>query len=190
MVRSVSSEGFVSLDFRELNDLTRNLSAIEREALPATKRQTLNDAGVSVRSVAVKGTAKAMGARQKDVRQAVRLIKADYRNPRIILRATGRPLPLIAFGARQTKKGVTAKAWGKRRLYRGAFVATMRSGHTGAFVREGRKRLPIREMSGPSVPDEMAQPIIVAAMGTTFVRRMRVRWPVNLEFNIARILKR
>ena len=31
-------------------------------------------------------------------------------------------MSLIKFGARQTKKGVSAKAWGKRKIYRGAFI--------------------------------------------------------------------
>ena len=34
---------------------------------------------------------------------------------------------VIEFGARQTKKGVSAKVWGKRRVYKGAFIGSGRN---------------------------------------------------------------
>jgi len=34
---------------------------------------------------------------------------------------------VIEFGARQTKKGVSAKVWGKRRVYKGAFMGSGRN---------------------------------------------------------------
>jgi hypothetical protein len=37
---------------------------------------------------------------------------------------------------------------GKRTLVKGAFVATMKSGHVGIFRREGKARLPIKELRG------------------------------------------
>lgn len=54
---------------------------------------------------------------------------------------------LYKLGARQTGSGVTVKARGS---YRHAFIATMRSGHTGVFMREGRARTPITELFGPN----------------------------------------
>ena len=47
--------------------------------------------------------------------------------------------------ATQTMRGVSILVnKGKRKLVKGAFLATMKSGHTGVFFREGRKRLPIK----------------------------------------------
>lgn len=45
---------------------------------------------------------------------------------------------------RQVKKGAWA---GRRRFYKGAFVATLKSGHVGIFERAGSGRLPIEEIS-------------------------------------------
>jgi len=39
----------------------------------------------------------------------------------------------------------------KQKLENGAFVQKMPSGHVGVFERVGKKRLPIRELTGPSV---------------------------------------
>lgn len=48
---------------------------------------------------------------------------------------------------RQTRKGVTARInKGQRTLIRGAFKATMKSGHEGVFRRRGVGRLPIDEL--------------------------------------------
>lgn len=58
----------------------------------------------------------------------------------------GKEVPLGKYPARQTKRGVSVQVnkGGKRTLIRGAFIAQMRSGHVGVFMREGRRRLPIQ----------------------------------------------
>ena len=47
-------------------------------------------------------------ARRGDEEYSI-FIKSRYKN-------------VIEFGARQTKKGVSAKVWGKRRVYKRAFI--------------------------------------------------------------------
>jgi len=55
-----------------------------------------------------------------------------------ILRAEPRPMRVYAFAARQTRAGVSVEInKGKRVLIRHAFIATMKSGHTGVFYRTG-----------------------------------------------------
>lgn len=56
---------------------------------------------------------------------------------------SGRAVPLIAFNARQTKKGVRVRIRGASKLYAHSFIATMKSGHRGVFLRagEGHKRV-------------------------------------------------
>jgi hypothetical protein len=60
------------------------------------------------------------------------------------VRVTGhwRGVGLSQFGARQTRKGVTAAIFrGRRSLYPGAFMARLLSGNVQAVSREGEKRL-------------------------------------------------
>jgi hypothetical protein len=81
------------------------------------------------------------------------------------LRASGAPMPVIAFSPRQTKKGVSVEInVGRRVLIRGAFIATMKSGHTGVFYRMGKKRLPISEAFTSRVSEVLsdAAPLIAA----------------------------
>lgn len=56
-------------------------------------------------------------------------------------------IPLIKLGARRSPKGITVP---RRGSIRGAFIATMKSGHEGAFMRKTSKRTPIQELYGPN----------------------------------------
>ena len=107
----------------------------------------------------------------KELKSALALFKASRVNLDGMLVATGRPLPIMAFGARQTRKGVTADVMGQRKLIRGAFISTMNSGHTGVFargnysgytfqfrdkrVKRHSNDLPINEITTSSVPKMM-----------------------------------
>ena len=51
-----------------------------------------------------------------------------------------------AYIGKPTQKKTGASA-GRRRTYKGAFVATMKSGHTGIYERIGKSALPIREIT-------------------------------------------
>lgn len=69
---------------------------------------------------------------------------------------SGEPVPLVAYPARQTRRGVTVEVnRGKRTLIPGAFVATMKSGHQGVFRRRGPGRLPIDELRGSRPVDAL-----------------------------------
>jgi hypothetical protein len=113
-----------------------------------------------------------------------------------IVRATGRPIPLINYGARQTKTGVSVKVLRGRTVIKGAFIATMPSGHRGVFVRvdsaagrrarlkgfgkvkhgqarNGKHGLPIQQLFGPSVPSAFGSEVVQRAT----VEAIRDRFP-------------
>jgi len=92
---------------------------------------------------------------------------------------SGAPVPLVAYPARQTRKGVSVEVnRGKRTLVKGSFIATMQSGHRGVFRRTGKSRLPIRELLGSRPVDALlhqgeAQAVADRggrSFGDTFVR--------------------
>lgn len=67
---------------------------------------------------------------------------------------TAKPTPIAQYPHRQTRKGVSVSInKGTRKLIQGAFVATMKSGHTGVFVRRGSARLPIKELFTTKLTD-------------------------------------
>jgi hypothetical protein len=84
----------------------------------------------------------------------------------------GRSLNLINFAARQTKKGVTFRISraGGRKLIQGAFIANQ--GRT-VFIREGKKRLPIKALQTIDV----AQMFNTQRINAKVVETLRNKFP-------------
>lgn len=139
--------------------------------------RALNRSIKSGQSVMTKEIAGDTGLKQKDVREALSLREATASRPEASLGATVKRLKLIKFGAKgQTPsrgrgRGVTYRLKGGKGRVETAFIATMKSGHTGVFRRVGAivkgaagptasgrrshgawsNNLPIIELQGPSI---------------------------------------
>jgi hypothetical protein len=104
----------------------------------------------------------------KYINEQITVKKADRLTLTGVIRAKGRPLPLIAFRARQTKGGVSVITPKGRKIIPGVFIQNMPTGRAGIFVR-GRYQagnilrrkhrvkptgndLPIMELKGVSIP--------------------------------------
>lgn len=89
--------------------------------------------------------------------------KASYSNLEYSVKASGLPVPLKAFNAKQFSYGVRANPWNNPKRFEGAFIF---AGHhkSGKYVAGGHvfrrttdASLPIKKMYGPSIPKEMVQ---------------------------------
>jgi len=140
----------IRFDDHKLKQIERELKGIPR-ALPKVMSRALNRTATSARTETSRSLAKRIGLRIKDVRSRIVLQRASYSNWRSAIRISGKRLGLISLQARQTARGVTYKKERKRVLISHAFIATMKSGHIGVFMRKGTGRLPIRELRGPSL---------------------------------------
>ena len=89
------------------------------------------------------------------------------------LRSKGRRTQLIDMQARQTSKGVRVRVGKVRKLIKGAFIATMKSGHVGVFIREdgtqqGKKgaikNRKIKELYTIGIPEAFASQTIQQAL--------------------------
>lgn len=93
---------------------------------------------------------------------------------------SGKPIPVIKYGRpRQVKDGVAVTInVGKRVTIKSAFIAKMKSEHLGVFKREGKKRLPIKELLSTRVSDvghDFIEPLATKAavtFSTAFARTM------------------
>jgi hypothetical protein len=166
-------------DFREVHAFTARLG--ERK-LRRVLALGVNDTGRQTLGFAARKVAKAGGIKSGTARKQFWLQRATPATLEANVRASGRAIPLIEFQARQTARGVTANAWGSRKVYPGTFIATMKTGYRGVFSRVGKDRFPIDHKWGPSVPSLMAQDAVrdaVEAHATT-----------QLQTNIGRQLDR
>lgn len=140
----------------------------------------LNKAATRARSRFVKKLAKEVGLKQKDVRAFTTIRKGRPGELEALVEFNGRALNLIRFNAKQFKKGVRAKPWGKSRMHKGTFIAN--KGRT-VFTRHGEApRLPIYPVFGPSVPREAAKDHVVTEVDAV----MREDLPKLLQHEVER----
>jgi hypothetical protein len=168
----------IQVDMQTENVL-KLLTALSREVVPLATARALNKTAVSAKSMAIKHVAANIGIAQKEVRPFIGLQKATLRSLDAVLKAVrAKRLPLIKIDprAKQVSSGVAYRgAGGTRRAIPHAFLAKMPSGHSGIYARApGAKRLPIRELSGPSIYYVFKQPTVQTAIETV----VKERWPV------------
>ena len=137
----------------------------ERDGHRALAR-AVNRTTTSVHSRVVRAIAKQSSIPTRIVRAQVRRIQVkpgsgDSLEGHVI--ASGRPIPLRDFRARQFSWGVRAKVWGETRRFEGMFIyaGTFRSGQEvgngHVFQRVTSRSLPIAKQEGPAVPTEMVR---------------------------------
>ena len=127
-----------------VEELRAALSAAPKRAEWAL-RTAINGTASHAQTESVRRIGQEWNAKQKDIRKALTVTKATAARLEASVQATGgrgKRIPLVVFGARQTRKGVTVKVKraGGRGLLPGAFIATMKSGHRGVFVRAAKSR--------------------------------------------------
>lgn len=173
----------------DLSAARRQLYSWQKSAIPKAAAAALNRVGTHANSLAVKELAGVTGLKQKDVREAMSRSRATWANLETRLKTIGRALNLIRFAARQTKKGVTASAWGKRRVYPGTFIAnqgrTVFKRRTVGGKRAGR--LPIDAVHGPSLPREFARATFVRKLETAVTLKWREEFSRQLRYYLGKL---
>ncbi len=157
----------------DLGDV-RRLDKLVRAATKAAARKAGSTAMRDMRSEATKRVRARKRLRAATVRRAITPFREGAELDAMVwgVRVSGATVRLIDYpGVRQGKRGVTAQVNpGKRTLLRGAFIATMASGHKGVFRRRGPGRLPIDEVLASRPVDALlheGEAAAVAARGQT-----------------------
>ncbi|MDR3411599.1 MAG: phage tail protein [Formivibrio sp.] len=169
----------ITVDVRgSMDSIIADLSRKQRDVVePATVR-ALNKVAAQVKTNASRQMRDAgYNLKVSDIKRALTVSRASSGNLRASVVASGRPIPLIQYGARQVSSGVSVDVLNGRKVIANAFIATMPSGHKGVYVRVGKthkkinKRgraqwsgLPIQELFGPSVPNGLANAAVQAAL--------------------------
>ncbi len=172
---------------QDVRDVERMLKGLGRTADKVITR-ALNRTIKPVESAAVKSLSKDMRLTQKVVRKSFHINRANFATRKAQINVFGKRVPLIDYGARQTKKGVTYKApKGGRGLVAGGFLSTMRSGHKGVFKRAGKGRLPIQQLYGPSVPYVFLKRHIQRAMDSVAKERWDKEVRTAMKYYVSKL---
>jgi len=154
----------------DVDAVRRQFGALGRQIDLAASR-ALNRAISSARTVAVRELSRSTGIRpQAAIRDRLPIKKASPNRLAAEIGVHAYTPNLARFAARQTKSGVSAAAWGKRRIYRGTFLANQ--GRT-VFKRVSKARLPIAPVHGPRLAKEFVDPAITRAMNKVAGERWR-----------------
>ena len=155
--------------------LVTSLNKIGAEVFTQAQRELKDATGLKV-GVVAKGLKKDK-ARRNDKTYTIK-IKSRYKN-------------VIEFGARQTKKGVSAKVWGKRKVYRGTFIGSGRnSGKQLVFKKRKNAPKRIEALHGASLLREFER----QDMAKLFNKKIKTRFPIlfkrALDFHLMKAQSR
>ena len=116
---------------------------------------SLNKIGAEVVTQAKRELKDATGLKAGVVGKKIKKDKARKGDETYSIYIKSRYLNAIEFGARQTKKGVSAKIWNIRKNYKGAFIGSGRnSGKQLVFGKSKKKKNKLKALHGASLPRE------------------------------------
>lgn len=100
--------------------------------------RALNKTMTGIKTDAWNEIKQVLNAKQTDVYDTFKVTKASVADMSCKFVSTGKHLPLMTFGARQTTKGVSVQVLKThpRETIPKTFIATMKSGHKGVFWRK------------------------------------------------------
>lgn len=142
----------IRIDGRELGDMAAAFRELSDAAQMRVMYRALNKGGDKGATQIKRVLRDETGLPARRVARHLRKQRAFPGGLRYIIHARGDHTKITVgnFGARQTRKGVSHKAWNRRQTADSAFMA----GRV-AFKRLGRARLPIKALYGPNVAREM-----------------------------------
>ena len=136
---------------------------------------SLNKIGAEVVTQAKRELRDATGLKAGVVGKKIKKDKARKGDETYSIYIKSRYLNAIEFGARQTKRGVSAKVWGKRKVYRGAFIGSGRnSGKQLVFKKRKENPKRIEALHGASLPREFER----QGMAKLFNKKIKTRFPI------------
>lgn len=131
-----------SLDTPDLTTYVTEMYGITEKAVKRAEIRAINKTLQWLASQIARNLSADLGLAQKKVRQRIRLSYANQRYLAGEFWLGVYDVSLIRFGrGRAVGKGYKVKD----RFVKGGFLARMKNGHEGVFVRKGRARLPIKE---------------------------------------------
>ena len=143
-----------------VEEIEQRLGAFKSKA-PLVVSRAINRAVSNIRKNMGKEVPQRYYVSSGTVRGTIRTLNASKSSLSGAVVSSGSPIALSKFkvspnrGVKRTKKGFSPGVYSAGVEKSGdpkAFIADMKSGHTGVWNRVSSKRLPIKQLYGPSVP--------------------------------------
>ena len=153
----------------------KNVKFVHQQYIPKALVPALNKVGAEVATQAKTELGNATGLKVGVVAKKIGKDKARRGDEKYTISIKSKYLNLIEFNGKQTKRGVSAKSWGNRKIYRGAFIGSGRnSGKRLVFkkLKDDPKR--IEALHGASLPREFER----QDMEKIFNKKIKTRFPI------------
>lgn len=185
----------LSLTWQNVESLRRfdnALKALGSKQMAQAENRAINRTGDMARTQVRQKLARQTGLKRPVIVKAVRISRS---NPSILtykMTSHGGDIALKYFGARETRKGVSAAPFGKRRVFTTTFMragwwpnrVAKPSWNGHVFMRAGASKFPIeKQKSGVVIPNEMVKGATADAFNSTVARVL----PQRIAHEIARL---
>ena len=168
----------------------KNVKFVHQQYIPKALVTALNKVGAEVATQAKKELAGATGLKAGVVAKKIGKDKARRGDEKYTISIKSNYLNLIEFNGKQTKRGVSAKAWGNRKIYRGAFIGRGQNSGKQLVFKKGRGSKQIKAVHGASLPREFER----QDMKSIFNKKIKTRFPIlfkrAVEFQMLKALKK
>ena len=150
-----------------------------------------NKVGGEVLVQAKREFSEATGLKKGRVAKTLQKDKATKHDETFSFWVKGRRLNLVEFKARQTKKGISAEAWGKRKIYTRTFFGKGKnSGKKLVYKGVRGSREAVEAVHGASLPREFER----QDMKKIFNKKIKTRFPIlfkrAVEFQMLKAMGR
>jgi len=181
-----------------IKDVLAGLESYRRDVVDKAIPRAINRTAESGRTNASRELrADGYGFSATEIKDAISISKASQGKLKATIRVLRQTKSLMAFGARQTKDGVSVKVHKGRKTIKGAFIGQLRNGALGVYVedkaagktvlrvskqykkgsRGGWHDYPVRKLYGPSVGGaygtDRIQRIMQQYINETFTSRLQ-----------------
>lgn len=179
-------------DISGLDRLGNAMARLSGQEKYTALRRAINHTGDKARTVVIRALAKQTGLKPMIIRKAVKTKRANYDALEYVMTTRGGDISLKFFGARETRKGVSAAPFGQRQVFPGTFMKGGRfpnrvtanglNGHV--YRRTGKGRGPLELVdSGVIIPAEM----VTGATASAFLDVANRELPPRVMHEIGRI---
>lgn len=149
---------------------------------PAAVALALNRTADVARTGMTRALVKQTGIKFGTIRKATSIWRASAGSLSAEIKMRGGYTSLTEFGARRTKKGVSAAPWGHRRVFPSTFIVKRYGGHV--YRRAGKERFPIEKLYGPALHVEMVK----GQSAEAFAKAVAKELPKRLDHELDRVL--
>jgi hypothetical protein len=167
----------IDLNTENIEHTQKALAGIKGGAEKALSR-SLNKAVKGIRTDAVRSAREEYVAKAKDIRSTIRISRSKPNALRASAVSRGKRISLYNF--KVSKQNVKQKrpvrvqvknTGGAMKPLAHAFVRTMNGSQTGVFERVGKRRLPIKKLTGPAAPTMIGSETVRIAIEENALRR-------------------